>query len=271
MEVVLTERFSFQVDSGPVAGRRRCKRVICKDGVDRSITLCTSTRTLSPKFVTRSLRDADARSIESGRMECGWPRRDFDMWRPGRKANARPSRRAPSRRPIGRSNRKSPTGSSRASPFFGKTDRQPARAADEIPGSSSHHLRPGHEPAGYHRPRSSPQRWRRHGVRHASRFCNVKETELAESAFVELEANGNAKLEGRILQRPRRRRSRLTSRKKLYTLRATGNRQATIWRQSTLNGEPSEASAKIWKFIPSTNLPQSRPVHRHPKYAVTVA
>ena len=74
-----------------------------------------------------------------------------------------------------------------------------------------------------------------------------------QKPFVELEAKGNAKLEGRTFN-ARADEITFDESKELYTLRATGNRQATIWRQSTLNGEPSEASAKIWRFIPSTNF-----------------
>ena len=78
-----------------------------------------------------------------------------------------------------------------------------------------------------------------------------KETN-GQKPFVELEAKGNAKLEGRTFN-ARADEITFDESKERYTMRAIGNRQVTIWRQTTPVGEPNELNAKSLWFIPSLN------------------
>ncbi len=74
--------------------------------------------------------------------------------------------------------------------------------------------------------------------------------------YVELHAEGDAKLEGRTFYAQADSIS-FDESKELYTLRSNGSRQVTIWRQTTPGGDYDEASAKSMRFVPSRNYLQS--------------
>ena len=245
MEVVLVERFSFQVDSGP-SPQAEVRRVICKDGVEIDHTLYVD-NTLSEirrgHFATLTLDQ------QTGRMDAVGPG-EISMWRPGRgkRAALAPRAVAQANRPL--ESEVSNWEFTRIN-FFGKTvgnlrERQ-TKFQDRV------HIiyGPVTNPLDTIDPDHLPKDG---GVMECDtlQILQRKETN-SQKPFVELEAKGNAKLEGRTFN-ARADEITFDESKELYTLRATGNRQATIWRQSTLNGEPSEASAKIWRFIPSTNF-----------------
>ncbi len=245
MEVVLMERFSFQVDSGP-SQQAEVRQVICKDGVEIDHTLYVDNALSEIRrghFATLTLDQ------QTGRMDAVGPG-EISMWRPGRGKRAALAPRA-----VAQANR--PLESEVSSweftciNFFGKTvgnlrERQ-TKFQDRV------HIiyGPVTNPLDTIDPDHLPKDG---GVMEcdALQILQRKKTN-SQKPFVELEAKGNAKLEGRTFN-ARADEITFDESKELYTLRATGNRQATIWRQSTLNGEPSEASAKIWKFIPSTNF-----------------
>ena len=245
MEVVLTERMSFQEDSGP-ASQAEVRRVICKDGVEIDHTLYADKELSEIRrghFATLTLDQ------QTGRMDAVGPG-EISMWRPGRgkRAALAPRAVAQANRPL--ESEVSNWEFTRIN-FFGKTignlrERQ-TKFQDRV------HIiyGPVTNPLDTIDPDHLPKDG---GVMECDtlQILQRKETN-SQKQFVELEAKGNAKLEGRTFN-ARADEITFDESKELYTLRATGNRQATIWRQSTLNGEPSEASAKIWKFIPSTNF-----------------
>lgn len=244
MEVVLTERFSFQDDSGP-SQQAEVRRVICKDGVEIDHTIYVD-KELSEirrgQFATLTLDQ------QSGRMDAVGPG-EISLWRPGRgkRAALAPRAVAQANRPL--ESEVSNWEFTRVT-FFGKTignlrERQ-TKFQDRV------HIvyGPVTNPLDTIDPDHLPKDG---GVMECDTLQILQRKEKdSPKAFVELEAKGNAKLEGRTFN-ARADEITFDESKELYTLRATGNRQATIWRQSALNGEPSEASAKIWRFIPSTN------------------
>jgi lipopolysaccharide export system protein LptA len=244
MEVVLTERMSFQEDSGLTA-QAEVRRVICKDGVEIDHTLYADKELAEIRrgqFATLTLDQ------QSGRMVADGPG-EISMWRPGRGKRAALAPRA-----VAQANR--PLESEVSSweftriNFFGKTignlhERQ-TKFQDRV------HIvyGPVANPLGTIDPDHLPKDG---GVIECDTLQILQRKESnGQKPFVELEAKGNAKLEGRTFN-ARADEITFDESKELYTLRATGNRNATIWRQSTLNGEPSEAEAKTWRFIPSTN------------------
>ncbi len=245
MEVVLTERMSFQEDSGP-ASQAEVRRVICKEGVEIDHTLYADKELSEIRrghFATMTLDQ------QTGRMEAVGPG-EISMWRPGRgkRAALAPRAVAQANRPL--ESEVSNWEFTRIN-FFGKTignlhERQ-TKFQDRVHILYGPVANPLETIDPDHLPKDG-------GVMECDslQILQRKETN-GQKPFVELEAKGNAKLEGRTFN-ARADEITFDESKELYTLRATGNRQATIWRQSTLNGEPSEASAKIWKFIPSTNF-----------------
>jgi hypothetical protein len=244
MEVVLTERFPFQVASD-LSPQAEVQRVICKEGVEIDHTLYVD-NTLSEirrgHFATLTLDQ------QTGRMNAVGPG-EISMWRPGRgkRAALAPRAVAQANRPL--ESEVSNWEFTRIN-FFGKTvgnlrDRQ-TKFQDRVHILYGPVTNPLETIDPDHLPKDG-------GVMECDTLQILQRKETSsQKPFVELEAKGNAKLEGRTFN-ARADEITFDESKELYTLRATGNRQATIWRQSTLNGEPSEASAKLWRFIPSTN------------------
>jgi hypothetical protein len=244
MEVVLTERLSFRQDASPPA-QAEVKRVICKDGVEIDHTQYVDKELAEIRrghFATLTLDQ------QTGRMDAVGPG-EISLWRPGRGKRAALAPRA-----VAQANR--PLESEVANweftrvTFFGKTvgnlrERQ-TKFQDRV------HIvyGPVARPLDTIDPDYLPKDG---GVMECDslQILQRKETNL-QKPFVELEAKGNAKLEGRTFN-ARADEITFDESKELYTLRATGNRQVTIWRQTTPVGEPSEASAKSMRFIPSQN------------------
>lgn len=244
MEVVLTERISFRDDAGsrPTA---EVQRVICKDGVAFDHTLYANedlTEIRHGEFAKLTLDQTN------GRMEAIGPGK-IDLWRPGRGKRAALAPRA-----VAQANRPLETEVSNWEftrvTFQGKTignlrNRQ-TKFQDRV------HITYG--PVAHPLDTIDPDHLPKDGGDmecDALQILQVKPPGT-QKPHIELEAKGNAKLEGRTFN-ARADEITFDESKELYTLRATGNRQATIWRQTTPNGEPSEASAKTWRFIPSTN------------------
>ncbi|MFM9966562.1 MAG: hypothetical protein ACKV2Q_35745 [Planctomycetaceae bacterium] len=244
MEVVLTERFSFQSDSGPPP-QPEVRRVICKDNVEIDHTQYTArelTEIRRGHFATLTLDQ------QTGRMDAIGPG-EISLWRPGHGKRAALAPRA-----IAQANRPLESEVSNWEfirvTFFGKTvgnlrERQ-TKFQDRV------HIvyGPVANPLDTIDPDYLPKDG---GVMECDslQILQRKEANLVKP-FVELEAKGNAKLEGRTFN-ARADEITFDESKELYTLRATGNRQVTIWRQTTPVGEPNELSAKSLWFIPSLN------------------
>ncbi|MBC7819193.1 MAG: hypothetical protein IAG10_20065 [Planctomycetaceae bacterium] len=244
MEVVLTERISFQEDSGPPP-QAEVRRVICKDGVEIDHTMYVDKELSEIRrghFATLTLDQ------QSGRMDAVGPG-EISLWRPGRgkRAALAPRAVAQANRPL--ESEVSNWEFTRIT-FFGKTignlrDRQ-TKFQDRV------HIiyGPVANPLDTIDPDHLPKDG---GVMECDSLQILQRKEAnSQKPFVELEAKGNAKLEGRTFN-ARADEITFDESKELYTLRATGNRQVTIWRQTTPVGEPNELSAKSLWFIPSLN------------------
>ena len=248
MEVVLTERLSFRDDAGP-APTAEVQQVICKDGVqvDQKLYIDEDPSEIRHGEFAKLTLDQT-----SGRMEAIGPGK-IDLWRPGqgKRAGLAPRAVAQANRPL---ESEVANWDFTSVTFQGKAignmrDRQ-TKFQDRVHivyGPVAHPLDtidPDHLPkdGGYMECDSL-------------QIVQIKPTGT-QKPHIELEAKGNAKLEGRSFN-ARADEITFDESKKLYTLRATGNRQVTIWRQTTPDGEPSEASAKSMRFIPSQNYLRS--------------
>ena len=244
MEVVLTEQISFRDDVGPAAAAE-VQRVICKDGVKvdhKQYVNDDQTEIRHGEFATLTLDQT------SGRMEGVGPGA-INLWRPGqgKRAALGPRAVAQPNRPL--ESDLSNWDFTRVT-FQGTTvgnlrDRQ-TKFQDRVHITYGPVARPLDTIDPDHLPKDGGDL-----ECDSLQIIQVKPTGT-QKPHIELEAKGNAKLEGRTFN-ARADEITFDESKQLYTLRATGNRQATIWRQTTPNGEPSEASAKTWRFIPSTN------------------
>lgn len=242
MNVVLTERVSFRDDSGPAA-TAEVQRVICKDGVQVDHTLYVEedlSEIRHGEFATLMLNQT------SGRMEAVGPGR-IDLWRPGRGKRAALAPRA-----VAQANRPLETEVSNWEftrvTFQGKTignlrDRQ-TMFQDRV------HITYG--PVAHPLDTIDPDHLPKDGGDMECDSLQILQVKSAgaQKPHIELEAKGNAKLEGRTFN-ARADEITFDESKELYILRATGNREVTIWRQTTPDGEPSMANAKSMRFIPS--------------------
>lgn len=248
MEVVLTERFSFREDAGP-APTAEVQRVICKDGVQVDHTEYVNEDLIEIRhgeFATLTLDQP------SGRMDAIGPGQ-VDLWRPGRgkRAALAPRAVAQANRPL---ESEVATWESTCITFQGKAlgnlrDRQ-MKFQDRVHITYGPVARPLDRIDPDHLPKDGG-----HMECDSLQILQVK-SPSSQKPHIELEAKGNAKLEGRTFN-ARADEITFDESKELYTLRATGNRQVTIWRQTTPDGEPSEASAKSMRFIPSQNYLRS--------------
>ena len=248
MEVVLTRQLSFSDDAGP-APAAEVQLVTCKDGVVVDHTLYANevlTEIRHGEFATLTLNQS------TGRMEAGGPGK-IDLWRPGqgKRAGLAPRAVAQANRPLESdvSNWDFTRVTFQGNAIGNLRDRQ-TKFQDRV------HIVYG--PVGHPFDVIDPDHLPKDGGDMECDSLQILQVKPAgtQKPHIELEAKGNAKLEGRSFN-ARADEITFDESKKLYTLRATGNRQATIWRQTTLNGEPSEASAKTWWFIPSTNYLRS--------------
>lgn len=248
MEVVLTEQLSFRDDIGP-ATTAEVQRVICKDGVqiDQKLYIDDEATEIRHGEFANLMLDQT-----SGRMEGIGPGK-IDLRRPGQGKRAALAPRA-----VSQANR--PLESEVANLDFtsvtfqgkmtGNMRDQQAKFQDRV------HIVYG--PVAHPLDRIDPDHLPKDGGYmecDSLQIVQVKPTGM-QKPHIELEAKGNAKLEGRSFN-ARADEITFDESKKLYTMRATGNRQVTIWRQTTPDGEPSEASAKSMRFIPSQNYLRS--------------
>ena len=244
MEVVLTKRMSFQDDSGP-ASQAEVRRVICKEGVEIDHTLYVDKELSEIRrghFATLTLDQ------QTGRMDAVGPG-EISMWRPGRgkRAALAPRAVAQANRPL--ESEVSNWEFTRIN-FFGKTignmrDRQ-TKFQDRVHIIYGPVANPLDTVDPDHLPKDG-------GVMECDSLQILqRKEENSQKPFVELEAKGNAKLEGRTFN-ARADEITFDESKERYTLRAIGNREVTIWRQTTPVGEPNELSAKSLWFIPSLN------------------
>ncbi len=248
MEVVLTERLSFRDDPGP-APLAEVQRVICKDGVEVDQKLYIDE---DPSEIRHGEFAKLTLDQTSGRMEAIGPG-VIDMWRPGRgkRAALAPRAVAQANRPL--ESEVSNWEFTRVT-FQGKTvgnlrDRQ-TKFQDRV------HIVYG--PVAHPLDTIDPDHLPKDGGDmecDTLQILQIKPTG-GQKPYIELEAKGNAKLEGRTFN-ARADEITFDESKELYILRSTGNREVTIWRQTTPDGEPSEASAKSMRFIPSQNYLRS--------------
>ena len=244
MEVVLTERLSFRDDAGPPP-TAEVQRVICKDGVHVDHTLYVNddlTEIRHGEFATLTLDQT------SGRMDAVGPGK-IDLWRPGqgKRAALAPRAVAQANRPL--ESEVSNWDFTRIT-FQGKTvgnlrDRT-TKFQDRV------HITYG--PVAHPLDTIDPDHLPKDGGDMECDSLQILQVKPAgtQKPHIELEAKGNAKLEGRTFN-ARADEITFDESKQLYTLRATGNRQVTIYRQTTPEGEPNELSAKSLWFIPSLN------------------
>ncbi len=248
MEVVLTERLSFRDEVGP-APTAEVQRVICKDGVQVDQKLYVDE---APSEIRHGEFAKLTLDQTSGRMEANGPGK-IDLWRPGqgKRAGLAPRAVAQANRPL---ESEVANWDFTSVTFQGKAignmrDRQ-TKFQDRV------HIVYG--PVVHPLDRIDPDHLPKDGGYtecESLQIVQIKPTGT-QKPYIELEAKGNAKLEGRSFN-ARADEITFDESKKLYTLRATGNRQVTIWRQTTPDGEPSEASAKSMRFIPSQNYLRS--------------
>ncbi|TXT36798.1 MAG: hypothetical protein FD138_872 [Planctomycetota bacterium] len=244
MEVVLTERFSFRDDAGP-APTAEVQRVICKDGVQidqKQYINGDQSEIRHGEFATLTLDQI------SGRMEGVGPGK-IDLWRPGRgkRAALAPRAVAQANRPL---ESEVATWEFTSVTFQGKTignlhSRQ-TKFQDRV------HITYG--PVAHPLDTIDPDHLPKDGGDMECDSLQILQVTPTgtQKPHVELEAKGNAKLEGRAFN-ARADQITFDESKELYTLRAIGNRQVTIWRQATRDGEPNELNAKSLWFIPSQN------------------
>jgi hypothetical protein len=244
MEVVLTERFSFRDDAGP-APAAEVQRVNCKDGVQvdqKQFVNGDQSETRHGEFAALTLDQT------TGRMEGIGPGK-IDLWRPGRGKRAALAPRA-----VAQANR--PLESDVANweftsvTFQGKTignlhSRQ-TKFQDRVHITYGPVARPLDTIDPDHLPKDGGDM-----ECDSLQILQVNPTGN-QKPHIELEAKGNAKLEGRTFN-ARADQITFDESKELYTLRAIGNREVTIWRQTTPAGEPNELNAKSLWFIPSQN------------------
>lgn len=248
MEVVLTERLSFRDDAGP-SPTAEVQRVICKDGVriDQKLYVDDEQSEIRHGEFAKLTLDQT-----SGQMEGIGPGQ-IDLWRPGqgKRAGLAPRAFAQANRPL---EAEVANWDFTSVTFQGKTignlrERQ-TKFQDRV------HIVYG--PVAHPLDRIDSDHLPKDGGYmecDSLQIVQIKPTG-PQKPHIELEAKGNAKLEGRSFN-ARADEITFDESKKLYTLRATGNRQVTIWRQTTPDGEPSEASAKSMRFIPSQNYLRS--------------
>lgn len=248
MEVVLTERLSFRDDAGP-APTAEVQRVICKDGVQVDQKLYVDE---DPSEIRHGEFAKLTLDQTSGRMEAIGPGK-IDLWRPGqgKRAGLAPRAVAQANRPL---ESEVANWDFTAVTFQGKAignmrDRQ-TKFQDRV------HIVYG--PVAHPLDTIDPDHLPKDGGYMECDSLQIVQIKPpgTQKPHIELEAKGNAKLEGRSFN-ARADEITFDESKKLYTLRATGNRQVTIWRQTTPDGEPSEASAKSMRFIPSQNYLRS--------------
>lgn len=248
MEVVLTERLSFRDDTGP-APTAEVQQVICKDGVriDQKLYLDEDASEIRHGEFAKLTLDQT-----SGRMEGVGPGQ-IDLWRPGQGKRAGLAPRA-----VSQANR--PLEAEVAKCDFTSVTFQGKAIGNLRDRQTKFHdrVRIVYGPVAHPLDRIDPDHLPKDGGYmecDSLQIVQIKPTGT-QKPHIELEAKGNAKLEGRSFN-ARADEITFDESKKLYTLRATGNREVTIWRQSTPDGEPSAASAKSMRFIPSQNYLRS--------------
>jgi hypothetical protein len=244
MDVVLTERFSFGGDRRNTP-HAEVRKVICKDGVEIDHSLYVDkelTEIRRGHFATLTLDQV------TGATEAIGPGH-VAVWRPGRgkRAALAPRAVAQANRPL--ESEISNWEFTRVT-FFGKTtgnmrDRQ-----------TSFHDRVSivYGPVAHPLDTIDPDYLPNDGGEMQCDKLQILQQQVAatKKSYIELRAEGNAKLEGRTFN-ARADAISFDESKELYTLRSTGSRQVTIWRQTQHGGDYDEASAKSMRFIPSRN------------------
>lgn len=248
MEVTLTERIMFTTDSS-TADDAEVASVVCRDNIEIDQTMYVDkdlTEIRRGHFATMTLNQT------TGQMEANGPG-EISLWRPGRGKRAALAPRA-----VAQANQPLETEVSNWEftriTFQGKAngnlnDRS-TRFQDRV------HIVYG--PVGQPLETIDPDHLPRNGGDMQCESLQIvqQKGDAKQPPYIELEAKGNAKLEGRTFN-ARADEITFDESKELYTLRAHGNRQVTIWRQVTPAGEPSEASFKSVRFIPSRNYLRS--------------
>lgn len=248
MEVVMTERLSFRDDAGP-APTPEVQRVICKDGVQVDQRLFVNenrSEIRHGEFAKLTLNQM------SGQMEAVGPGR-IDLWRPGRGKRAALAPRA-----VAKANR--PLESEVSNWEFTRVTFQGKTVGNlrDLQMKFQDRVHIVYGPVAHPLDTIDPDHLPKDGGDMECDLLQILQIKPTgtQKPYIELEAKGNAKLEGRTFN-ARADEITFDESKELYTLRATGNRQVTIWRQTTPDGEPSEASAKSMRFIPSQNYLRS--------------
>lgn len=248
MQVVLTQRYSFSGQQ-PNAPQAEVRRVICKDGVeiDRSSYVEKELTEINRgQFATLTIDQ------KTGATEAVGPG-EVAIWRPGRGKRAALAPRA-----VAQANR--PLESDVANweftrvTFSGKT----IGNMRERQTTFNDRVRIVYGPVAHPLDTIDPDNLPKDG---GEMRCDKLEIlqhpeTSAQKNYIELRADGDAKLEGRSFYAQADSIS-FDESKELYTLRSKGNRQVTIWRQATPGGNYDEASAKSMRFIPSRNYLES--------------
>jgi lipopolysaccharide export system protein LptA len=248
MEVTLTERVLLTTDASK-ADSAEVESVVCRNHVEIDQTMYVDrdlTEIRRGHFATMTLNQT------TGQMEAIGPG-EISLWRPGRGKRAALAPRA-----VAQANQPLETEVSNWEftriTFQGKAhgnlhDRA-TRFQDRV------HIVYG--PVGQPLETIDPDHLPRNGGDMQCESLQIvqQQGDSKQPPYIELEARGNAKLEGHTFN-ARADEITFDESKELYTLRAHGNRQVTIWRQVTPDGEPSEASFKSVRFIPSRNYLRS--------------
>ncbi len=244
MEVLLKDKLLFSGDRGQTPAAE-VRQVVCKDGVkidhsqyvDRDLVEIRSGR-----FAKLTLDQSTGETLAIGPGELA-------VWRPGRgkRAALAPKATAQANRPL---ETESTKWEFTRITFAGKTtgnihDRQ-STFHDRV------HIVYG--PVATPLATIDPDNLPRDGGWMQSQTLTVLQIQdpVTKNGHVELRAVGDAKLEGRSFFAQADSIS-FDESKELYTLRAKGNREVSIWRRTTPGGDDDVVSAKSIWFTPSQN------------------
>lgn len=244
MEVSLTNRFLFSGDQGKVPAAE-VRQVVCKDGVEIDHSQYADKELVEIRRMQAAQVTLNQKSGETVAVGPG----ELALWRPGRgkRAALAPRATAQANRPL---ETEATNWEFTRVTFAGKTigniHERKSTFHDRV------HIVYG--PVSTPLTTIDPDNLPRDGGWMQCNSLTVLQLQDAETkkAHVELRAEGNAKLEGRSFFAQADSIS-FDESKELYTLRAKGSREVTIWRRATPGGDDDVVSAKSIWFIPSQN------------------
>ncbi|HLQ45088.1 MAG TPA: hypothetical protein VK137_10195, partial [Planctomycetaceae bacterium] len=244
MEVVLTQRVLFSGDRRQTP-QAEVRQVVCKDGVEIYHAQYVNeepTEMRRGRFATLTLDQ------KTGRMEAVGPG-EVALWRPGRGNRAALAPRA-----VAQANQPLEAEVSKWEftrvTFSGQTSGNMRERERQT--TFTDRVRIVYGPVTHPLDTIDPDNLPKDGGEMQCDALQIlqRQDSATQRNYIELRAEGDAKLEGRTFYAQADSIS-FDESKEMYTLRSKGNRQVTIWRQTTPGGDYDQASAKSMRFIPS--------------------